>query len=517
VMRNKAKRSRSPSASKKPAPTDPAARMLMLATQQFAVQTLSPDDSRALAVEAGYLTCLNAARLGPFPGMPDGDAALYFLPQDKLLLIYYSDHPIDASVVRRVCRCCRWIETHPAEVWGSIRDKTQLGPIPLNRAALFVKLVAPGFAERIQERLISIGVPTAAIEFSVGRSESRECLIYRVHESAPVGSPGNQTHVSQAPDATLERNDPYAIGPLLFAIRCVVDGVGAKASRQGPSVAAETFVRLYGLLVVLAARLAISTTPPAADPHGKPAVDKDAAQRLNVTLELLGRLLRTASTQKQAFARGGARIRLSRSLHTDLRRLSKDADEFSAGPLSLNWQTSVPVTFKSFIDEMIFPETSSAQRDRDPDGSLARVFQLPIGTVETIGGVVAITQCCDVLSSTVVGRRAEMQPTTADLVRVACSHRLLAELVALTNRNIAVAVLSDAAAMAEIMSGLGGQPGRPRDLATSVAIAKHSCRSSINSIKRTGRLTREGKTGSGTLDIAMTQERELARFFQKVL
>ncbi len=516
-MRKKAKRSRRPSVSKKAADSDSAARMLMLATQQFAVQTLSPEDARTLAVEAGYLTCLNAARLGPFPGMPDGDAALYFLPQDKLLLIYYSDHPVNDSVVRGVGRCCRWIETHPTEVWGSIRDKTQLGPIPLNRAALFVKLVAPGFAERIQERIASIGVPTAAIEFAVGRSESRECLIYRLHESNPDGTKDGRNNALQTPDATLERKDPYSLGPLLIAIRKIIDGVGAKSSRQGPSVAAETFVRLYGLLVVLAARMAISATPSATDQQGRPAADKQAAHRLTVTLELLGKLLRTASSKKQVFSRGGARIRLSGAVLTELRRLSKDADDFPVGALSLNWQTSVPVTFKSFVDEMIFPETSSAQQEREPDGSRSRPFRLPIGTVETIGGVVAITQCCDILTSTVVGRRAEMQPATADLVRVACSHRLLAELVALTNRDIAVAVLSDAAAMAEMMSGLGGQPGHPRDLATSVAIAKYSCRSSINSIKRTGRLTQEGKTGSGTLDIAMTQERELARFFQKVL
>jgi len=510
--RNRTKRSKADS---QVVPRDTAARLISLVGQPLTIHALSAEDLRAVAERAGHLSCPNAINLGPFTGMTDGEAALYFVPPDKLFLVVFSETGLDDSLVRRVGRCCRWIESHPKDIWDSVRDKTQLGPMPLNRAALFVKIVAPGFADRIQERISSLGVPTVVFELAVGTLGSEERLLQRVHESTSSGSTSWRANAPPPTDVRVTRNDVYAIRPLLSALRSAVGSSGASASRRRDSLSAEAFVRIYGLLVVLAARMTINGTPSPDD--GVESNRKGPNRLAGICLDLLGRLLRIATSQKAAFDRGGALLQIPASLLNDLRCCGETADEFSAAELSPNWQTPVPVTFGSLINEMGFPEFSWHQGVSGLDRRPSRAFQLPIGTVEAIGGTIAITQCCDILAGTIVGRRAEMNPVTADLVRVVCGHRLLVELVGLSDRRIAYAILGDTAAMAAILSGLGGEPGRSDDLAASVAIVRQSCRSSIMNIQSSGLVSRQGKRKSESLETVISQERALVRFFRKVL
>lgn len=496
-------------------PSQPAAAagVGLLLASQLVVAELSAERLRKLASDAGYLSCFEAVRLGPFADMPDAAATLYFLPPDKLILVFYSERSISDSVVARVNQSCHWVEKHPGAVWASIRDKTQLGPTALSRAVLFVRLVAPGFVDRAKEQINAIDFPTAAIEFGLARSGSQQYLLHRVHEVATATDGGRQEPSSGQTEAGTRGDDPYAAGRLLSGLRKVVDGLGGSAG----TIPATMFVRIYGLLVVLAARLVISDLPASASRKKSRPKNGSPATRIASTFGLLGKLLRVATTQKSAFDRGGKHIRITKALRLELQRYCAAAAEGTTGELSLNWQAPVPVTFKSFIDEMAFPETGLPLDRRDQEGELREHFQRPRGTAEAICGVTAINRCCDMLAAPVAGRRTEIHALTSDLVRVACGHRLLVELVGLPNRSIAVGMLSDAMAMVEILSPRNPSSERPEEVAARVAAAKQSGLLSISNMQSAGRLNVEERRKSDVLVACIAQERALARFFRRVI
>lgn len=504
-------------------------------TTALTASTLSTEAFSALAsAREGGLT-RTFTRLGPINGFVCRKGELLYRAPDDLLLLVVSDEPVSLSVVNDAILGCRWVLRHPERIREALGES--LGKIAATGdVALRLRLVLPGFRDDLAHWSIHACCPTEVVQIGEAIDElGRAFVLHRtehlpanghsmVPQRAVLSGPAPSRRQPTARLVERQRDTLFSVLHEHAALACVMQDATATV------LSTSAALNVYGVLVVLASRLLLISTPPTARGRARRA---GAASAQSDTM--LRDVLKTLGHVAAYFADGapdvfGLRVprkpwpkSLSAACEKLARKYGSARHTASATDLS-----SVPPTFTELLEEMA-RSSLSLQRPRAP-GAKA---QEPAGVVcedaaASIVHAVYAAFGCELVWGTPRYASAQsffksmqpsgklkeqpaLEPVRADLARVVCAHRLLVELGSLPDASNRIAMLSDAI---EVASELAADLATSTDLEMSSIALYHSAQKSLAALKSSGGSHRRSKEDSKVLGLCLAQEKLLGRIFQ---
>lgn len=504
-------------------------------TTALMVNTLSTEAFSALAsAKEGGLN-RSFTRLGPINGFACRNGELLYRAPDDLLLLVASDEPVSLSVVNDAILGCRWVLRHPERIREALGES--LGRIAATGdVALRLRLAVPGFRDDLAHWSIHACCPTEVVQLGEAIDELGRAFVLRRTEHLPVNGHSMVPQRALLSGRTQSRRKPTArsserqLDSFFTALH--EHAALAYVMQESTATVMSTSVALnvYGVLVVLASRLLLISTPPTARVGSRRAgaASVRSGTMLRDVLKTLGHVAAYfADGAQDVFGLRVPRKPWPKSLSSACEELARKygTGRHAASSADLS---SVPPTFNELLEEMAGP-SPSPQSPREP------AAKAPVSTGVTfedaassiVHAVYAAFGCElvwgtpryasarsffeSMLPSGAVSATPGLKAVRADLARVTCAHRLLVELGGLPDGLVRIAMLSDAL---DVASELASDLATSTDLEMSSIAIYHSAQNSIAALKSSGSFQRRGKTGSKVLDLCLAQEKLLRRIFE---
>jgi hypothetical protein len=521
---------------------------------------------RDFVLSTEYGRCAGYTALGRLPWISNPSVELFYRAPDEVLLRFVAKGPLRPETFDEVLVICQWMTAHSDRVHAAIRAIHPAQP-PSDALSLSLKLISAGFSDNWRGHIrllpyatevLQLGLATDALGrpcvikrsdtfarrdrakerlkrgIALGRVRKRKDQRPHEHEPSPqvkivLGEPLRRT-----PRIKGYVTEVREIEALLW--RVLPDPSMMRTQSAGPPsdlLRLDSDLGVYAGLVALAARLLFAQTPS----HGSTITstrgfsESHARQLLGDVLPLLGSVATYfAKASTDVFARKIPEAFWPATIDATRRRLALKYLPKRYTSLSANWNGSVPSTFAAFLEEMV-PSTIDLRQEIGSEQDLQKSGSPILGNA-SIGVIAAVhaTSVCDMLwrhlkpfrapaFTGMMTPRGKFDPVPAleflraDLVRVVCAHRVMLEMAGLPDRAIAVAMLCDAASVAEEL-----RTKITYDNRDDVARGELMCaaQESLAVLRGGGTLRKRGKQDSEQLQLCMTQERVTRRFFAAV-
>ncbi len=504
-------------------------------TTALMVNTLSKTAFSALAsAREGGLT-RSFTRLGPINGFACRNGKLLYQAPDDLLLLVVSDEPVSLSVVNDAILGCRWVLRHPERIREALGES--LGKIAATGdVALRLRLAVPGFRDDLARWSIHACCPTEVVQLGEAIDELGRAFVLRRTEHLPANGHSMVPQRALLSGTAQSRRKPIArsserqLDSLFTAL--YEHAAMACVMQESTSTVLSTSAALnvYGVLVVLASRLLLISTPPTARVGSRRAGAASARSgtMLRDVLKTLGHVAAyCADGAQDVFGLRVPRKPWPKSLSAACAALARKygTGRHAASSADLS---SVPPTFMELLEEMAGPSLP-LQRRRAPDAKAQELADaIREDVVVSIVHAVYAAFGCDLVwgspryasaqsffksmqPSGQVREQPALEPVRADLARVVCAHRLLVELGSLPDASNRIAMLSDAI---EVASEIAADLATSTDLEMSSIAFYQSAQNSIAALKSSGGFHRRGKDESEVLRQCRVQEKLLRRIFE---
>lgn len=504
-------------------------------TTALTVSTLSTEAFSALSsAREGGLT-RSYTRLGPINGFACRNGELLYRAPDDLLLLVVSDEPVSLSVVNEAILGCRWVLRHPERIREALGES--LGKIAATGdVALRLRLVLPGFRDDLAHWSIHACCPTEVVQLGEAIDELGRAFVLHQTEHLPTNGHSMVPQRALLSGPAQSRRKPTArsserqLDSLFTALHENATLVCVMQESTATVLSTSAALNVYGVLIVLASRLLLITTAPAARAGTRRA---GAASAQSGTM--LGDVLKTLGHVAAYFADGaedvfGLRVPRKPWLKSLSAACEKLARKYGAGrhAVSAADLSSVPPTFTELLEE-IAGSSLSLKRSRTPgaktpesagvicEDAAANIVHAVYAAFgcELVWGTPRYASAQSFFKSMQpsgkLREQPALEPVRADLARVVCAHRLLVELGSLPDASIRIAMLSNAI---EVASELAADLATSTDVEMSSIALYHSAQNSIAALKSSGGSHRRSKGDSKVLGLCLAQEKLLSRIFQ---
>jgi hypothetical protein len=504
-------------------------------TTALTASTLSTEAFSALAsAREGGLT-RSFIRLGPINGFACRNGELLYRAPDDLLLLVASDEPVSLSVVNDAILGCRWVLRHPERIREALG--VSLGKIAATGdVALRLRLAVPGFRNDLAHWSIHACCPTEVVQLGEAIDELGRAFVLRRTERLPANGHSmvpqrallsGPAHSRRKPTARSGERQLDSLFTALHehaALACTITESTATV------LSTSAALNAYCVLVVLAARLLLISTPPTAriGTHRAGAASAQSGTMLRDALKTLGQVAAYfADGAPDVF---GLRIprkpwpkSLSAACAAFARKYGIARHAASATDLS-----SVPPTFTELLEDMA-GSSLPLQRSRvsdataresagaiceDAAASIVHAVYAAFGC-ELVWGTPRYVSSQSffktMLPSGAVSAAPGLMAVRADLARVVCAHRLLVELGRLPDASIRISMLGDAI---EVALELAADLAKSTDVEMSSIALYHSAQNSIAALKSSGGSHRRSKEDSKVLGLCLAQEKLLGQIFE---
>jgi hypothetical protein len=368
--------------------------------------------------------------LGFFEGLTSKGFRLVW-EDGVLLLVAYSEHPLDSTLVADIGRRLRWVENNRALVQERLR--TVIGPDTI-RPHCTVRVVVNGTNDADEVELAKLAPHVELISFEFKSSADSVSLSPR-RKSLPQPSASQKqlTPSAMSADAPLSLEAMSTPERYLLELRRTLDDAGhwnrwidPADWRCSPTL---NLVRVYGLLVTIAASFTVPSSL-----KKKPAVTSRLGATKNmqgeaISAKVYGFLGRFAdAVAKEQFHSKGLTPVLAEVTALVDEHLQHRAMANQGAYLGPAWKSPVPPQISSLISCMGGPTTLTQRADAlaAATGMTAKLLE---ATNFAIASSVHVAQTFD-------DRRWPAPPIDRDqrylqgaLLRVLAGHRLLLELV----------------------------------------------------------------------------------------
>ena len=445
--------------------------------------------------------------LGFFEGLTSKGFRLVW-EDGVLLLVAYSEHPLDSTLVADVRRRLHWVENNRALVQERLR--TVIGPDTI-RPHCTVRVVVNGTNDADEVELAKLAPHVELISFEFKSSADSVSLSPR-RKSLPQPSASQKqlTPSAMSADAPLSLEAMSTPERYLLELRRTLDDAGHRERWADPDdwrcSPTLNLVRVYGLLVTIAASFTVPSSL-----KKKPAVTSRLGATKNlqgeaISAKVYGFLGRFAdAVAKEQFHSKGLATVLAEMTALIEERLQNSTIGSQGAYLGPAWKSPVPPQIGSLISCMAGESTPAERAEpfATAKGATAKLLE------ETNFGVassVHIAQTLDDRSRPKTPVDKDRQYLQGALLRVLAGHRLLLEIAGVKSPSAVLAILGLAEDIALQQTFAAFWDGLKAGGAQSQDYLQTTRQGALAVLAGPGRITSAGKKPGELRDVAEAQQ-----------
>ena len=445
--------------------------------------------------------------LGFFEGLTSKGFRLVW-EDGVLLLVAYSEHPLDSTLVADIGRRLRWVENNRALVQERLR--TVIGPDTI-RPHCTVRVVVNGTNDADEVELAKLAPHVELISFEFKSSADSVSLSPR-RKSLPQPSASQK----QLPPSAMSADAPLSLEAMstperyLLELRRTLDDAGhwnrwidPADWRCSPEM---NLVRAYGLLVTIAASFTVPSSL-----KKKP----DVTSRLGATKNLQGEAISAKvygflgrfadAVAKEQFHSKGLATVLAEMTALIEERLQNSAIRSQGAYLGPAWKSPVPPQIGSLISCM-GGSTTLTERENAFATAKGATAKLLEETNFSVASSVHIAQTLDDRSWPKTPVDKDQQYLQGALLRVLAGHRLLLELAGVKSPSAVLAILGLAEDIALQQTFAAFWDGLKAGESQSQDYLQATRQGALAVLAGPGRITSVGKKPGELRDVAESQQ-----------
>ena len=445
--------------------------------------------------------------LGFFEGLTSKGFRLVW-EDGVLLLVAYSEHPLDSTLVADIGRRLRWVENNRALVQERLR--TVIGPDTI-RPHCTVRVVVNGTNDADEVELAKLAPHVELISFEFKSSADSVSLSPR-RKSLPQPSASQKqlTPSAMSADAPLSLEAMSTPERYLLELRRTLDDAGhwnrwidPADWRCSPEM---NLVRAYGLLVTIAASFTVPSSL-----KKKP----DVTSRLGATKNLQGEAISAKvygflgrfadAVAKEQFHSKGLATVLAEMTALIEERLQNSAIRSQGAYLGPAWKSPVPPQIGSLISCM-GGSTTLTERENAFATAKGATAKLLEETNFSVASSVHIAQTLDDRSWPKTPVDKDQQYLQGALLRVLAGHRLLLELAGVKSPSAVLAILGLAEDIALQQTFAAFWDGLKAGESQSQDYLQATRQGALAVLAGPGRITSVGKKPGELRDVAESQQ-----------